>query len=219
MTAICFEKTSPKLVIKICSPVAGPVAEWLKFCMLCFSGLGLWVRIPGMELLHSSAMLWQHPTYKIEEDWHMCYLRGNLPQAKKRGRLAADVSSGWIFITKKNIYILFHRILSTLDKLMCLPGFPASSGKGQENSQEPCGFEWSRSAPPQPPHFQLQQRRWDSRALFLARSPLLHTIWHTPIIYPSTIKTNLITPLALFYQSPQEAPTPRLPLIQVHLST
>ena len=43
-----------------------------KFCVLHFSGLGLWVQILGMDLHHSSAMLWWLPTYKIEEDWHRC---------------------------------------------------------------------------------------------------------------------------------------------------
>ena len=38
---------------------------------------------PGADLLHSSAMLWRRPTYKIEEDWHRCQHRANLPQAKK----------------------------------------------------------------------------------------------------------------------------------------
>ena len=40
------------------------------------------------------AMLWWHPTYK------MAQLRDNLPQAKS-GRLATDVSSGPIFLTKE----------------------------------------------------------------------------------------------------------------------
>ena len=42
----------------------------VKFGVLCFSGLGLWVWIPSADLhtMHQ-AMLWQHPTYKIEEDW------------------------------------------------------------------------------------------------------------------------------------------------------
>ena len=44
------------------------------------------------------AMLWQCPTYRVEEDWHRCWLSDNLPQAK-RGRLATDVSSGPIFLT------------------------------------------------------------------------------------------------------------------------
>ena len=41
-----------------------------KFGVLHFSGLGLFL---GMDLHHSLvAMLWQRPTYKIEEDWHRC---------------------------------------------------------------------------------------------------------------------------------------------------
>ena len=59
---------------------------------------GSWVQILGMNL-HTThqATLWQHPTYKTEEDWHRCWLSNNLPQGK-RGRLATDVSSGPIFI-------------------------------------------------------------------------------------------------------------------------
>ena len=34
---------------------------------------GSLVWIPGADLLTAhQAMLWQHPTYKIEEDWHRC---------------------------------------------------------------------------------------------------------------------------------------------------
>ena len=49
---------------------AGPVAKWLKFHVLCFGNPGSQVQISGVDLLHSSATLWRHPTYKIEEDWH-----------------------------------------------------------------------------------------------------------------------------------------------------
>ena len=49
---------------------AGPLAKWLKSSTFHFLGLGSRVQIPGADLLHSSAMLWRHPTYKIEEDWH-----------------------------------------------------------------------------------------------------------------------------------------------------
>ena len=28
----------------------------------------------------------RHPTYKIEKDWHRCWLSDNLPEAKKRKR-------------------------------------------------------------------------------------------------------------------------------------
>ena len=62
---------------------------------------GSWVWIPGVDLhTFHQAVLWWHPTYKVEEDWHRCYLRDNLPQAKRR-RLATDVSLGPIFFTKK----------------------------------------------------------------------------------------------------------------------
>ena len=34
---------------------------------------GLWVQIPGMDVHPAhQAMLWWHPTYKIEEYWHRC---------------------------------------------------------------------------------------------------------------------------------------------------
>ena len=49
------------------------MAEWLKFRALGFGDPGSWVWILGMDLLHSSAMLWWRPTYnKIKEDWHRC---------------------------------------------------------------------------------------------------------------------------------------------------
>ena len=40
----------------------------VKFRVLCFGGPGLQVQILGVDLYHSSAMLWQQPTYKVEED-------------------------------------------------------------------------------------------------------------------------------------------------------
>ena len=67
--------------------------------------------------LHTAhqAMLWGHPIHKVEEDWHRCQLRDHLPQAK-RGRLATDVSSGTIFLTKKKkkIYLSIYKITLTL---------------------------------------------------------------------------------------------------------
>ena len=44
----------------------------VKVGTLHFSGPGSWVRIPGVDLHHLSAMLRQQPTYKVEEDWHRC---------------------------------------------------------------------------------------------------------------------------------------------------
>ena len=60
------------------------MAQWLKFCVLCFHSLGLQVQILGADLLYSSAIPWRHPTYKVEEDWHRCYLKSNLPHQKKK---------------------------------------------------------------------------------------------------------------------------------------
>ena len=48
------------------------MAEGLKFCVLCFSGLGFTGSDPGVDLLHSSAILWRHLRYIVEEDWHRC---------------------------------------------------------------------------------------------------------------------------------------------------
>ena len=57
-----------KLEFKRTSYGVGPVAEWFKFHDLHFGNPSSWVQIPGIDLLRSSAMLWRHPTYKIEED-------------------------------------------------------------------------------------------------------------------------------------------------------
>ena len=42
---------------------------------VCFASAawGLWVRILGTDLhkVHQ-AMLWRHPTYRVEKDWHGC---------------------------------------------------------------------------------------------------------------------------------------------------
>ena len=44
-----------------------------KFARCTLAPWGLWVWIPGADL-HTThqAVLWQHPTYTIEEDWHRC---------------------------------------------------------------------------------------------------------------------------------------------------
>ena len=55
---------------KTSTPGPSPTAEWFKSHMLHFSSPGLQVRILGADLLHSSAMLWRHPIYKVEVDWH-----------------------------------------------------------------------------------------------------------------------------------------------------
>ena len=58
--------------------------KWLKFCALCSGGTGSNVLILGVDLINLSAMLWRYPTYKVEEDWHRCYVRVNLPHQKKK---------------------------------------------------------------------------------------------------------------------------------------
>ena len=58
------------------------LSPWLSgYIQHSASRSGSWVRIPGMDLHHWSAMLWRHPIYKTEEDWHRCRLRAN-PQKK-----------------------------------------------------------------------------------------------------------------------------------------
>ena len=44
-----------------------------KFMSATSVAWGSWVQIPGVDL-HTAhqARLWQHPTYKVEEDWHRC---------------------------------------------------------------------------------------------------------------------------------------------------
>ena len=45
----------------------------VKFAHSASAAQSSWVRIPGADpLTVYQAMLWRHPTYKIEEDWHRC---------------------------------------------------------------------------------------------------------------------------------------------------
>ena len=63
---------------------------------------GSQVRIPGADMaLLDKPCCSRGPTYKVEEDGHGCELRASLPQ-QKRGGLAADVTSGLIFLKKIN---------------------------------------------------------------------------------------------------------------------
>ena len=73
----------------------------VKFACSALGAQGLRVQIICVDLhiIHQT-ILWRHPTYKVEEDWQRYLLSDNLPQAK-RGRLAADVSSGPMFLTKE----------------------------------------------------------------------------------------------------------------------
>ena len=43
----------------------------VKFAHSTSAAQGSWVQIPGMNLhTTNQVILWWHPTYKIEEDWH-----------------------------------------------------------------------------------------------------------------------------------------------------
>ena len=77
----------------------------VKFVHSALGTQGSRVWIPGMDLRTTyQALLWWHPTYKIDEDWtdDSLWLSDNLSQAKRRG-LATDVSSGPIFLTPPHI--------------------------------------------------------------------------------------------------------------------
>ena len=79
----------------------GGIVDKLLLSASVGQGLQVWILDMDLYTTHQ-AMVWRHPAYKIEEDWQRCQLRDNLPQAR-RGRLAMAVSSGPIFLTKKNI--------------------------------------------------------------------------------------------------------------------
>ena len=45
----------------------------VKFVHSASAAWGLWVWMLGVDLhIAHQAMLWWHPTYKIEKDWHSC---------------------------------------------------------------------------------------------------------------------------------------------------
>ena len=56
-------------ILKICRGWPGGIV--VKCVHSAMAARGSQVRIPGMELyIAYQAVVWQHPTYKIEEDWH-----------------------------------------------------------------------------------------------------------------------------------------------------
>ena len=68
-----------KSVINFEASPCGPV---VKFSMLCFDGLGL---VPGHRpTLLVMAMLWQQPTYKIEDDLQQMLAQGESSSSEKR---------------------------------------------------------------------------------------------------------------------------------------
>ena len=62
-----------------------PSGAVVKFTCSALAAWGLWVWILGADL-HTGhqAMLWRHPTYKIEEGGHRGSLRDNLPHQKRK---------------------------------------------------------------------------------------------------------------------------------------
>ena len=53
------------------SAMGRPIGVVVKFMCSAVAAWGLCVWTPGVDLYAShQAMLWLHPTYKIEEDWH-----------------------------------------------------------------------------------------------------------------------------------------------------
>ena len=49
-----------------------PSGVLVKFAQSTLAAQGSQVQIQGVDLPAHQAMLWQGPTYKIEEDWHKC---------------------------------------------------------------------------------------------------------------------------------------------------
>ena len=64
-------KTSEEM--KKTAPGGRPSGAVVKFACFTLRAGGSRYEILGMDL-HTThqAMLWQHPTYKIEKDWHRC---------------------------------------------------------------------------------------------------------------------------------------------------
>ena len=59
----------------------------------------------------------RRPTYKVEEDGHRCQLRASLPQQKEQ-ILAADVSSGLIFLKNKTKQNKKHKRISKCNSVI-----------------------------------------------------------------------------------------------------
>ena len=56
----------------------------VKFACFALVAQGLQVQILGMDLLIAhQGMLWQHPTYKIEEEWQQMFAQGKTFSPKK----------------------------------------------------------------------------------------------------------------------------------------
>ena len=57
----------------------------VKFMCSALVVQGSWVLLRDVDLYTTRhATLWWHPIYKVEEDWHRCYLRANLLHIHKK---------------------------------------------------------------------------------------------------------------------------------------
>ena len=57
----------------------------VKFVHPALAAWDSWVQISGADLHNSHQVtLWEHPTYKIEEDWQQMLAQGQLSSPKKR---------------------------------------------------------------------------------------------------------------------------------------
>ena len=66
---------------KILGPAGGAVVKCTRSALVARGSL---VQIPGMDMaLPVKPCSGRHPTYKVEEDGHGCWLRANLPQQKE----------------------------------------------------------------------------------------------------------------------------------------
>ena len=67
------EKLSSKIYVTKLWQWGWPEGIAVRFMRSASVVWGLWVQIPGKDL-HTAhqAMLWQHLTYRVEEDWHRC---------------------------------------------------------------------------------------------------------------------------------------------------
>ena len=71
-----------------------PYGQWLKFHVPCVGSLDLWAQIPGIELLHSSTTLWQHPTYKNRGRLAQTLAQGSSSSAKKEEEEEEEAGEG-----------------------------------------------------------------------------------------------------------------------------
>ena len=94
-----------KLLTKDQDQGAGPGGAAVKFTRSTSAAWGLLVQIPGVDMSTAcQVMLWQSSHISSRGRWARMLAQGQTSSAK-RGRLAADVSSGLIFLKKTKIKV------------------------------------------------------------------------------------------------------------------